>query len=123
MITLSPDKQRRASSFGASTFWRFLASLHLSAAGQLLQIQRRMRQRAWEAAHVKLREVTLDTDTTVHTRFGHQMGTRKGYNPKNRGKKSHQPILTFLAETREDVGGELRNGDRPTCKQIAPHLE
>src|SRR5260370_509308 len=105
------------------TFWRFLASLHLSAAGQLLQIQRRMRQRAWEAAHVKLREVTLDTDTTVHTRFGHQMGTRKGYNPKNRGKKSHQPILTFLGETREYVGGELRNGDRPTGKQIARHLE
>ena len=105
------------------TFWRFLASLHLSAAGQLLQIQRRMRQRAWEAAHVKLREVTLDTDTTVHTRFGHQMGTRKGYNPKNRGKRSHQPILTFLSETREYVGGELRNGDRPTGKQIARHLE
>ena len=98
----------------ASTFWRFLASLHLSVAGQILKIQRTLRQRVWEAAHVTLREVTLDTDTTVHTRFGQQMGTRKAYNPKNRGKKSHQPILTFLAETREYVGGELRNGDRPT---------
>src|SRR5258708_5716859 len=81
-----------------------------------------MRQRVWEAAHVKLRDVTLDTDTTIHTRFGQQMGIRKGYNPKNRGKKSHQPILTFLAETREYVGGELRNGDRPTGQQIARHL-
>jgi hypothetical protein len=51
------------------------------------------------------------------------MGGRKSYNPKNRGKKSFQPILTFLAETREYVGGELRNGDRPTGKQIARHLE
>ena len=67
--------------------------------------------------------MTLDTDTTVHTLFGHQMGGRKSYNPKNRGKKSFQPILTFLAETREYVGGELRNGDRPTGKQIARHLE
>jgi hypothetical protein len=56
------------------TFWRFLASLHLSVAGQLLKVQRVMRQRVWEAAHVKLRSVTLDTDTTVHTLFGDQMG-------------------------------------------------
>src|SRR5438477_12219184 len=105
------------------TFWRFLASLHSSVARQLLEVQRRMRQRAWEAAHVQIRVITLDTDTTVHTLFGKQMGARKSYNPKNKGKKSYQPILTFLAETREYIGGELRNGDRPTGVQIARHLE
>src|SRR5947207_11427742 len=82
-----------------------------------------MRQRVWEAAHVKLTSVTFDTDTTVHTVYGKQMGARKSYNPKNKGKKSFQPILTFCAETKEFVGGELRNGDRPTGKQIAKHLE
>jgi hypothetical protein len=51
------------------------------------------------------------------------MGARRSYNPKNKGKKSFQPLLTFIAETREFVGGELRNGDRPTGKQIAKHLE
>jgi hypothetical protein len=106
-----------------STFWRFLASLHLSVAQQLLEVQRQMRQRVWEAAHVKLTSVTFDTDTTVHTVYGKQMGARKGYNPKNKGKKSFQPILTFCAETREFVAGELRNGDRPTGRQIAKHLE
>ena len=106
-----------------STFWRFLASLHLVVARQLLEVGRRMRQRVWEAAHVELREVTLDTDTTVHTVYGRQMGARKGYNPKNKGKKSFQPILTFLAETREYVAGELRKGDRPTGEQIAQHLD
>jgi hypothetical protein len=106
-----------------STFWRFLASLHLVVARQLLEVGRQMRQRVWQAAHVGLKEVTLDTDTTVQTVYGHQMGARKGYNPKHRGKKSYQPILTFLAETREYVGGELRKGDRPTGKQIAAHLE
>lgn len=105
------------------TFWRFLASLHLNVAGQILRLQEAMRRRVWEAAHVDLKTITLDTDTTVHTLFGHQMGGRKSYNPKNRGKKSYQPILTFLAETREYVAGELRNGDRPTGKQIARHLE
>ena len=105
------------------TFWRFLASLHLSVASQLLRVQQVLRQRVWQAAHVDLKTITLDTDTTVNTLFGHQMGGRKGYNPKNKGKKSYQPILTFLAETREYIAGELRNGDRPTGAQIARHLE
>ena len=67
--------------------------------------------------------MTLDTDTTVHTLYGHQMGGRKSYNPKNKGKRSYQPILTFLAETREYLMGGLRGGDRPTGRQIAAHLE
>src|SRR5216684_2090511 len=104
------------------TFWRFLASLHLTVAQQLVEVQRQMRQRVWEAANVKLSSVTFDTDTTVHTVYGKQMGARKSYNPKNKGKKSFQPMLTFIAETREYVWGELRNGDRPDGKQIADHL-
>jgi hypothetical protein len=51
------------------------------------------------------------------------MGTRKSYNPKNKKKRSYQPILSFIAETREFVAGELRNGDRPTGKQIGRHLQ
>src|SRR5467141_876176 len=107
---------------GQSTFWRFLASLNLNLAGQLLQLQRTLRERVWAAAHVGLTSITLDTDTTVHTLYGRPMGARKGYNPKNKGKKSYQPILTFMAETREYVWGELRNGDRPDGEQIARHL-
>ena len=106
-----------------STLWRFLASLHLNVATQILSIQRAMRQRVWQAANIKLQAVTLDTDTTVHTLYGNQMGARKSYNPKNKGKKSYQPMLTFIAETREYVWGELRNGDRPTGKQIYDHLK
>jgi hypothetical protein len=51
------------------------------------------------------------------------MGARKGYNPRHKGKRSLQPILTFLAETREYISGELRKGERPTGKQIAAHLD
>jgi hypothetical protein len=53
-----------------STFWRFLAALHLVVARQLLEVVRRMRLRVWEAAHVELKAVTLDTDTTVQTVYG-----------------------------------------------------
>jgi hypothetical protein len=105
-----------------STFWRFVNALHRHVARQILTIMRTMRERVWEAANVKLEVVTIDTDTTVHTLYGQQMGGRKGYNPKNKGKKSYQPMLTFIAETREYVWGELRNGDRPSGKQIRDHL-
>ena len=64
------------------TFWRFLASLHGSVAGQLLEVQRRLRQRVWEAANVRLSVVVLDTDTTVHTLFGNQMGARTELQPE-----------------------------------------
>ena len=105
-----------------STFWRFVNALHRNVARQMLIVMRTMRQRVWEAANVKLEVVTIDTDTTVHTLYGQQMGGRKGYNPKNKGKKSYQPMLSCIAETREYVWGELRNGDRPTGKQIGDHL-
>jgi hypothetical protein len=105
-----------------STLWRFLAALHLNVALQILSIQQQMRERVWAAANVRLSVATLDTDTTVHTLYGEQMGGRKSYNPKNKGKKSYQPILTFLAETREYIAGGLRNGDRPTGKDVAEHL-
>jgi hypothetical protein len=105
-----------------STLWRFVAALHLNVGAQILSVQQQMRERVWAAANVGLRVATLDTDTTVHTLYGKQMGGRKSYNPKNKGKKSYQPILTFLAETREYVTGGLRNGDRPTGKEVAEHL-
>src|ERR1700733_1421134 len=105
-----------------STFWRFINALHGNVARQMLTVTRAMRERVWEAANVKLEVVTIDTDTTVHTLYGQQMGGRRSYNPKNKGKRSYQPMLTFIAETREYVWGGLRNGDRPTGKQISDHI-
>ena len=106
-----------------STLWRFLAGLHMNVAGQILKIQQAFRQRVWEAANVELETVTLDTDTTVHTVYGKQMGARKSYNPKNKGKLSYQPILTFVAETREYIYGDLHNGDRHSGSEIAAHIQ
>ena len=51
------------------------------------------------------------------------MGGRKSYNPKNKGKKSYQPIRSFIAETRKYAAGALRTGERPSGQQIADHLE
>jgi len=68
-----------------STFWRFINGLHLNVARQMLTVMRILRERVWAAANVKLKVVTIDTDTTVHTLYGQQMGGRKSYNPKNKG--------------------------------------
>ena len=90
-----------------STLWRFMAGLHLNVAAQMLRIQKIFRQRVWEAANVKLEVVTIDTDTTVHTLYGKQMGGRKAYNPKNKGKLSYQPILTFVAPKPKNICGVI----------------
>lgn len=74
-----------------STFWRFVNALHRNVARQILGIMRTMRERVWESTNVKLEVVTIDTDITVHTLYGQQMGGRKSCNPNNKGKKSYQP--------------------------------
>jgi hypothetical protein len=80
----------------------------------MLTIMGILRERVWAAANVKLEVVTLDTDTTVHTLYGQQMGGRKSYNPKNKGKKSYQP-------TGQQIGDHLRHVQAalpPGVKQI-----
>jgi len=106
-----------------STLWRFLDGLFVHVAGQLLKVQQVFRLRVWDAANVRLETVTIDTDTTVQTVYGKKQGARKSYNPKNKGKLSYQPILTFIAETREYLYGELHNGHRPSGKQIKAHIQ
>ena len=70
-----------------STLWRFLAALHGSAAQQILSVQGQMRRRVWEAANVKMTTATLDTDTTVHTLYGKQMGAARATTRKTRARK------------------------------------
>jgi len=70
-----------------STFWRFLASLHLAWPGTLT-VQWRCAN-GLGTANVQLHSLTVDTDTTVHTLFGNQMGARKDITEEQR-KKSYQ---------------------------------
>lgn len=106
-----------------STFWRFLNSLGMYNVRQWEQILRELMSRVWQAAQIQRRSITVDTDTTVNTVYGRQVGARKSYNPKNRGKRSYQPILSFIAETGEFIFGNQRNGDKPSGSEVAKHLE
>jgi hypothetical protein len=106
-----------------STFWRFLNAFGLHNVRQWVQIHRELLSRVWQAAQIQRHTVTIDTDTTVNTVYGRQVGARKSYNPKNRGKRSYQPILSFIAETGEFIFGNQRNGDKPSGQEVAKHLE
>lgn len=53
----------------------------------------------WLFDKLQLNPITLDVDSTVLTRWGDQIeGGAKGYNPKNKGRASHYPLIAFVAE-------------------------
>jgi Transposase DDE domain group 1 len=105
-----------------STFWRFLDSLDLHNEGQLMKVNTELSRRVWEAGKVQLKRIHLDTDSTVNTVYGEQMGARKAYNRHHKGAKSLQPLLSFVAETGECVRGKQRKGSKASGEEMAAHL-
>jgi hypothetical protein len=62
--------------------------------------------------------LTLDLDSSVITRFGHQEGSACGYNPQHRGKRSHHPLMAFAAEARMVVNAWLRPGNTNDASNV-----
>lgn len=60
----------------------------------------------------------LDLDTTVETVHGQQQGTTRGYNPRYRGRHSHQPLLAFDGNSKAVLNAQLRNGYTHTANDI-----
>ena len=55
----------------------------------------------WLFGKLNLNRITLDVDSAVITRWGHQIeGASKGYNSKNHGRNSHHPLIAFVADWR-----------------------
>jgi hypothetical protein len=65
----------------------------------------------WFWARVSGGSWTVDLDSSVLTRYGEQEGSELGYNPWNRGKKSHHPLMAFAAECRMVITAWLRPGN------------
>lgn len=107
-----------------SSFWRFLnLSLGERNESQLRWVIFEMQERVWQASNIGLRRIHVDTDTTVETLYGEQENATVGYNPKYRGKKSYQPVLSTIAETGELICGRQRSGDTISGEEIAQHLD
>ena len=54
---------------------------------------------------------TVDLDSTVFCRYGEQEGSLKGYNPTKPGRRSHHPLVAFLAEGRRLLWASMRSGN------------
>ena len=55
---------------------------------------------SWFFSELCFDNYTLDFDSTVMERCGEQEGAAVGYNPKRPGRKSHHPLLAFVADLR-----------------------
>jgi len=107
-----------------SSFWRFLnLSLDEHNEDELRSVNLDLHEQVWQAGNVGLRRIYVDTDTTVETVYGDQENATVGYNPKHRGKKSYQPVLSTIAETGELICGRQRCGDTISGEEIAQHLD
>ena len=65
---------------------------------------------------------SLDLDSTVFQRAGHQEGAAKGYNPRRPGRKSHHPLLAVLAEVPLVLHGWLRSGNTGAARGAVAFL-
>lgn len=77
----------------------------------------------WWFRSLGYRNMTLDVDSTVITRFGEQEGAEVGYNPRYKGRKSHHPILAFLAEPKMVVNSWIRAGNCTSSTEFEEFLE
>ena len=66
---------------------------------------------------------SLDLDSTVFCREGHQEGAAKGFNPRRKGRKSHHPLLAVLAEAHFFLHGWLRSGNTGAGRGVVPFLQ
>jgi len=103
----------------ASTFWRYLRSLGLGQSASLLKLSGVLREKVWALTKYAPDSVEVNIDTTTTTVYGKIEGSRKGYNPKHRGKKGLRPVLCFLQETREYLCGTQRRGETLCAKETA----
>lgn len=69
------------------------------------------------------KDITLDMDSHVTTVYGNQQRAGIGYNPKKKGRSSYHPLFCFIGETRDYIGGLLRNGKHHTSHNAIPFLK
>ena len=115
MMELAADKvfQKivRLGSFPSqSTISRFLAKITVHKADHLAGINQMLLNRIRKGFQ-NMNTITLDLDSHVIPVFGNQHRAKRGYNPKKIGRKSYHPLLCFVGESRDCLGGLLRPGN------------
>ena len=77
----------------------------------------------WLFEQLHIGRVTLDLDSTVITRFGEQqVGAARGYNPGKPGRRSHHPLMAFVADVRMVANVWLRPGNTGSANNVIGFL-
>jgi hypothetical protein len=66
---------------------------------------------------------SLDLDSIVFERYGHQQGALRGPNPRKHGRPSHHPLVAVLAEAHFLLHGWLRSGNCGTARGVVEFLK
>lgn len=106
-----------------TTYGRWLRRAGEKVTTRLDALLWRLVQMRWKAAGVP-RAVMLVLDSHVAVRYGEkQAGAEKGYNPKKPGRRSHHPLVAFLAETGDCMGVRWRAGNAHTAEGACEWIE
>lgn len=116
-----------------STISRFLGSLKVIVARQIGEFNFELLMKFRKGLKT-FKSITLDLDSHVTPVYGNQQRAGLGYNPKKKGRKSYHPLLCFLGETRDYLGGLFRSGNHHTSynavrflkaviKKLPPHIK
>ena len=67
----------------------------------------------------RLKNITIDIDSTVINVEGHQEGAAKGYNPKKPGNRCYNTLMAFCDELKAYITGFTRSGNTYTANGTA----
>lgn len=77
----------------------------------------------WFFDNLTFNNYTLDFDSSVITRYGNQQGAAIGYNVKKPGRKSHHPLMAFVADVQMVANFWLRSGDTHSANNFEAFME
>ena len=105
-----------------STLSRFLKAVKVSVAREIASFNFDLLM-SFRDGFKKMKSITLDLDSHVTPVYGNQQRAGRGYNPKKKGRKSYHPLLCFVGETRDYMGGLFRNGKHHTSYNAVKFLK
>jgi hypothetical protein len=105
-----------------STISRFLNALKVSVARDIADFNFDLLMK-FRVGFKALKSITLDLDSHVTPVYGTQQRAGLGYNPKKKGRKSYHPLLCFVGETRDYIGGLFRSGKHHTSYNAVKFLK
>jgi len=102
----------------ASTFSRFFAKFDVELNNEIFPP---MMKHLFD--QIEIKQMTVDIDSTVITRYGTQEEARKGYNPQKKNRASHHPLMAFCDELKMVVNAWMRSGNSHSLTQCDEFLE